>query len=397
MPYYRWSGIDLTGAIHRGKQYAKSIKHLDSALFEREIALMRAQKAWTLSLSLAVRARGLADFFRQLSILLAGGIRIPEAVTLVADQLHNGSMRDIAHRVADDVRDGASLSTAMRAYPKVFTNLMIQLVQAGEESGNLAESLDALSTHIETARAFARRLRMAIMLPLITFFFFCAIALMVLLVVVPRFADTFNTLGKPIPPLTRSLLNVSEFLQTGLAFYGFMGFIGILIAVWAMRRFSSCKRMIDAIVLRLPFIGAIITGRFVAYFFESLAILLKSGVHVLPALELLHNAIGNSVLKEKVGELYYAVAAGSSLSQALALTKFFVGHDALSLVAIGEQSGALSAMIYRVAQIYQDKVQRTLSTCTMTIQPLLMIIMGCLVVLLIIAVYGPLCNLSDII
>lgn len=213
MPYYYWKGVTITGQIKKGKLFAQTLEHLDELLLKREVALMQAKpaKQW-IKKSISITDR--AKLFAQLATLIEAGVLIPDALSIVANQVDNLELQEIMHEVAQQVSQGTQLSDALEPYSQVANQIMIQLIRAGEQSGNIDYALNALSAHLMATGDFYRRIRSALILPLITIIFFVAILLIIFIVIMPRFISVFTSMAKEIPPLTQKMIWISEFITS---------------------------------------------------------------------------------------------------------------------------------------------------------------------------------------
>ncbi len=398
MPYYKWCGVELTGTIKTGRIFARSVEHLDALLFKREIALLKSKCLTRRLIKTPIRLNHKIHFFQQLSVLVDAGVLLPEALALVAEQIEHTGLREVAHDLADSVQQGIGLSKAMQRYPRVFNQIMVQLIKAGEESGKLPQALDALCSHVQATHDFYLRLRSALLLPGITFAFFMLVVGIIFVVIIPQFAGIFASAQVPLPALTKTILAMSNFMNSRSMLLVLLGLgIGALFA-WRYSKSVSGKRLVDKLVISLPFIGPLLKKRFVAYFLRAVALLLEGGVHVVPALRMIAASVNNRILREYITELEVAVTAGSSLSDAMARhSQALFSQDIVAMAEVGQESGRLASILKKGASSYHAKLVRQLSLITMLVQPTIMIILGLLVALLVFAIYVPIFELSSVV
>lgn len=398
MPYFKWRGVDMLGSWHSGKEFAKSTSHLDKTLLDRGVALLQSKPMQLSWLSRTIKPADTVNFFKQLSVLIDAGMLLPQALALVGNQLNNPRLQEVVHRLADNVHEGIALSTALSNYRSIFDPLTIQQIRVGEESGELAAALNALSKSHEIKQDFHSRIRSALTLPLITLLFFFIIAAIIFVFVIPRFAELFAASRQEIPPLTRTMLQISKLARSWYSILIIAITGGV---IWSTRLFSSTtagKGIFDRLWLSMPFISRIVRYHFLALFFQSLAMLLKGGMRLVPALNILHGIAQNHLLQEQIALLAHEIESGSSLSSALARQPgSLFTQDAIALVTVGEESGQLVGMLQKVANLFQQRVHKELTLCTVLLQPLLMILLGLLVTALIFSVYGPIFNLANVI
>ncbi len=395
MPYYRWRGIELRGTIKKGTLFARSIEHLDQLLIKREIALLsyKPMKQWIKKpIKLADRVKA----FSQLATLIDAGVLIPDALDIVANQIDHGGLQEIMHQIAKQVAEGVALSSVLALYPSVANQIIIQLVKAGEESGQLAQTLDALCKHLNAMQDFYRRMRSALLLPAITLIFFFGILMIIFIVIMPRFIEVFASMGKDIPPLTYYFLRVSDFMRSP-----FMGLLAaimalIIVVIWRITRSGKGRIALDSILLKIPFIGNLMQQRFLAYSMQALSVLLAGGMPLFDALKVISASVQNHLFKHQIKRLAMDIEAGSSLSDAMARHSAGIfSQDVVAMMEVAEASGRLPLLLDRVAQVYYARVTERLAWLTLLLQPTIMIILGLLVALLIFAVYGPIFTMSS--
>jgi len=397
MPYFKWVGVNLAGATRKGKTFAQSQQDLDAMLFKRDVALLRCNPCRPSLFLKPINLKQKIHFFRQLSILLHSGILLPEALTLINEQLDHPRLQEVAHNVANDVSSGLLLSDSLKKFPDLFSPVMVQMVHVGTEAGILAESLLMLSDYLESQHEFRKKMRAAILMPALTLLFFFIIALLIFIVIIPRFTMLFSAANQQLPPLTRKLMAISKFMHSWYALMALMvmGIMAFIARAYA--RSSDGRWYLDALALRLPITADVVRYSSLMYLLRSLAMLLKGGMPLVPAISIAKNSVTNEVLRHHLMYLEREVDAGSSLSQAMAQhPEQLFEQELLSIVKVGEESGQLASMLEQVATSYQGRVDRLLVTVTTLIQPMLMIILGLLVTILIFAVYLPVFNLSNI-
>lgn len=396
MPYYAWRGVDILGEDKTGKMYARSPEYLDSVLFGREIALLHYQPiSWRWRYR-AVSQELKIEFFKQLAVLLEGGVALPQALLVVAEQLHHPGMQEIIHEIADLVDHGNAFSSALSKYANAFDPISIQLAKAGEEAGSLGSALTAIAERLEMRQEFSRALKNALILPSLTFAFFLAITLFLFTFIVPRFAELFASMHQELPSSTMFMMQISNYVRSWhfVVAAALMSLFGY--ALFIFGKTKQGKEIKDQFILKVPFVNTIMWYRFIAYFLASLAMLLKRGLQLVPALHTIALSMNNVVFKEYVQTLEEMVRNGRSLTVALQdMGSYQFPLELIALVHVGENSGTLEVLLEKAAIRYQNQVKRLLSRFTALIQPTLMIVLGLLVLLLIFAIYLPIIQLSN--
>ncbi|HEB41466.1 MAG TPA: type II secretion system F family protein [Candidatus Dependentiae bacterium] len=397
MPYFKWRGVDITGTFRYGKLSARSPKHLDRLLFKRGIALLTSSPAYLFWFSRTIRLPLKIAWLRQLTVLIQSGVLLPDALTIVADQLNHPVLQDVVHVIAKSVRSGVPLHGAMQQQKGIVDPIVIQLIQVGQESGKLADALDAAVVYLEMEHDFYTKLRSALLMPLLAGLFLFGVTLIIFGVIVPRFVDIFASLGQDIPPLTQLMLRISLFVRS----WRLLLCIGIIVlSCWLVKRYFKTptgKGVHDRLLLRLPFIGTIIQQQLLAYTLQSLALLESSGIDIVLALRIVAHSIDNVVLKEQLDYLSYEVSSGKSLSEAMHSSAHSLFTDeVIAMVHIGQESGNISVLLERAAHVYREKVSRQLYLFSILLQPFLIIMLGVFVTILIFAVYVPMMDLAHV-
>ena len=378
MPYYHWKGVRLDADYCSGTQFARDAQALEDLLFAQEIALLSCSpKKYMHILPISSEQKYL--FFQHLHALLAAGIHVWQALLIMCEQIGDARFAEITLQLADKVQQGHALHEALALSP-VFSTEMIHVAEIGAEADNLPVALHMLCSHLESAETFKKQLRSVLLLPVCTFGIFVLIMLIVLLVVIPKYAQLFASMSKELPSMTRMLMRMSNFVSS---YY----MLGTLPAV---------KKKIDTRILTLPYVGSLVKHIAIVNCLRSLSLLLQGGMPLVPALCIAKEAVTNSYIKNLLNDIIEQVRGGQDLSRAMQSKSDFFSQDIVFLVTVGQETGHLQEMVARAADMYAQKVQRALQRFTFTVQPMLMIILGLLVAALICAVYMPLFNLADL-
>lgn len=398
MPYFKWYGIDLAGKLCSGVMMTRTEQELSALLHHDDIALLHCKTKKPLPIIQTVSLEMSVTFFRQLSLLLRSGIFLDQALSLVSHQLKKRFFNDIVHDVLTDIRHGVSLSHALSNYPTVFDNVTVQMVQAGQESGKLVEALDQLCTYQETIVQFRKKLYATLLMPAITFIFFIILALIIFVIIVPTFSSMFDSVGQQISTSTAFIIAVSDFIRSWKIFLSFLAIIVGAIGIrYGIRMSKKMQHGTEYCLLALPLIGDVVKNITFVYFFQSLALLTQTGVHLVTALALARDTIGITILKNKISLLCEAIEQGNSLSGALQNHHDLFSEYVVAMLAVGQESGCLPFIFNQVSLVYKEQINRILTIIATLIQPLLMVILGLLITMLICALYVPLFNLSSVI
>lgn len=398
MPYYKWSGIDITGSIHKGRLFARSKEELDALLFKQEIALLNCSPVRQIWLQKKVSLDLKIQFFKTLAEMLGSGVLVPEALIIVCAQTPHAFFQEIIASIAQDVQEGSSLSQALAKYPHIFDTMMVNMTSVGEESGRLAACLTLLSDYMQMMEDFKKRLWTSMLVPICTFIFFCIVAVIIFIFVIPHFTQMFDSAKQQLPTSTKIIISMSNFLRSHVALYFFGAVIAGLFIAWRLTKTAAGKLYIDAFMLKLPWIGNIIQEANLGYYLHAIAMLLHGGIQLRPALSIAKQTVNNTVIRKQLDIIEHEVDAGSSLSQAMIYEPDqMFNAEIIAAVRAGEETGRLFSVLSRSAQLYQEKVKRSISFITLLINPLLMLILGLLIAFLIFAIYMPIFNLSQVI
>jgi type IV pilus assembly protein PilC len=398
MPHFKWCGIDLSGKLHSGMMLARSPEELSSYLFNENIALVRYQLKKPIPFLQRIPLQIKINFFKQLSLLLGSGIFLDQALQLVLHQVKNRFFKAVIEDILIDIQHGVSLSKALKNYPTIFDNVTIAMVEAGQESGTLVHALEQLCDHQEILLDFKKKIKAVLLVPAITFLFFIIIALIIFLVIVPTFGTMFISANQQLSKSTELIIWTSDFIASKWSVVCLMVILFFTVFIkYYILRITQIKFLTQYCLLATPIIGVVIRNSTFAYFFQSLAILTKTGVHLVTALSIAHQSIGNVILKNKLEQIHTTLAQGNSLSLSVSQQPNLFSEQIVALLAVGQESGCLPFIFYQIASLHKDHVNRLLSTIATLLQPLLMIILGLLITMLVFALYVPLFNLSSVI
>ncbi len=396
MPYYCWRGVRLDASWCKGTYFARDIQTLERNLSRQEIALISYRQKRHLGL-LPINAEQKKAFFQHFHGLITAGVHVWQALNIISEQVNDYRFAQIIDEVAVQVEEGKSLHDSFAQYPAVFSNQMIHVVDIGVQADNLPAALHMLCAHLYAIEEFKKKIRSALLLPMVTLGMFIAMLLVILFIIVPQYAQLFLSMSKELPDVTRMLLAMSSFISS----YNMVGstFVSVTI-VMVMLHFAKkpkYKWMLDKYMLSLPFVGVFFRQVAVVHFLRSLTLLLNGGMSIVPALKASREAQSNAFFKDQLQHIIDDVASGQELSIAMQNRSNVFGQDIILLITVGQETGQLSGMMERACNMYQQKVERALHRFTMIVQPMLMIILGLMVAGLIVAVYVPLFNLTDVI
>lgn len=400
MPSYQYEAVDAAGRHDRGRIDADSVRSARAALRARGLLPLsvrenggRGGKSW--SMGGRISDADLGWLTRQLASLLAAGLPLEAALRATMEQAERKPVAQALAAVRDDVRAGHRLGEALAAHPRHFPEIYRALVDAGEQSGDLAQVLERLADYIESRSALRNKVLTAFIYPVILTIVSIGIVIFLLSYVVPQVVGAFSQAQQTLPLLTRLMLAASAFTREwGLAVV--LGLVA-LFGQWRWRlRNPSARLAWHTRVLRLPILGRYAMGVDVARFADTLAILTSSNVPLLAALEAARRTLRNCKLQAAVDDATRRVREGSALAQALEAQKTFPPL-LIHLAGSGERTGQLSAMLDRAARVLSSELERRAMTMTALLEPLMILIMGGIVLVIVLAVMMPIIEINQLV
>ena len=340
-----------------------------------------------------VSSKDLQIFTRQLSTLLSSGVPIMQSMETLADGSRSPGLTFALKDIADQVSKGKRFGEALAGHPKIFDRFYVNMVIAGEESGNLDQILNRLAVYIEKSVKIQGKIKGAMAYPaaIIAIAFLVVTGLLVF--VIPKFKDLFTSSGQELPALTKLVVAMSEFVQA--QWYVLIGGIfAIFYSFNTYRKTEAGKQALDAILIDVPFMGDLMKKGAVARFTRTLSTLLGSGVGIMEALDIASKVVGNYVIERAILRAKDAITEGKSLTVPLGKEKY-IPHMVTQMIGVGEQTGALDVMLGKVADFYEDEVDVAVGALTSVLEPMMMVVLGGIVAFFVIAMYLPIFNMAS--
>ena len=342
-----------------------------------------------------VKARELVVFSRQLSTMVDAGLPLIQAMETLAEQAESPALEFVLRDIVKSIEQGATFSDALAAHPKVFSSLFVSLVRAGEASGTLSEILDQVASYMEAALALKRRIKSAMVYPAVISMIAIIITSILLLKVIPVFATIYDSFGSSLPTPTQMLLDLSNFLR---AYFPFA--VGALVvAIIVLRKYRQTESgalRFDTFKFNLPIFGPIFRKAAVSRFSRAFSILVRSGVPILVALDIVAKTAGNKVVERAVNQARWDVKKGEKIAPSLAASKVFPPM-VTKMIAVGEESGKLEIMLSKISDFYDSEVDAAVGGLTSLIEPLLIAFVGIVVGGIVICMFLPIFRLSTIV
>jgi type IV pilus assembly protein PilC len=398
MPVFTYRGTNRAGATITGERAAASKSELASMLRRESINVSKlSEKGKEFNIptfGTGVEAKELAVFTRQFSVMIDAGLPLVQCLEILAGQQENKTFQKILTGVRGSVEGGATLSTSMKQYEKVFDPLYYNMVEAGETGGILDTILQRLASYIEKNVKLKRAVKSAMIYPVSVLGIAAAVITLLLWKVVPIFVTLFNGLDVDLPLPTRIVIALSNFVGS---IYGLMIFvfaIGAGIATKFWYGTPQGRMMIDGLLLKVPVVGEVLRKIAVARFTRTLGTLISSGVPILEGLDITARTSGNAVVEKAISETRKAVEAGRSLVDPLKETDVFPGM-VTQMIGVGEQTGAMDAMLQKIADFYEDEVDAAVKDMLTAIEPIMIVFLGVVVGGVVISMYLPLFSLIN--
>ncbi len=343
-----------------------------------------------------VKKKQLTQFTRQLATLLDAGLPLVRALrTLERQAKGNPALARVLGDLGNAVEGGSTFSEALAGHPKSFTKLYVNMIRAGEASGAMETVLNRLAEFMEKAARIAGKVKAAMVYPVIVLTVALTITSGLMIFIVPKFAKMFNEMlaGEPLPGLTVIVIGISDFMQNQvLVMIG--GIVGIIFGVKFLKKTKPGAFLFDFLAMKMPPINQLVIRSVVARFCRTLGTLMQSGVAVLQALQIVRDTAGNELVSRAIQSVHDAVKEGEGMTKPLEQAKVFPGM-VVSMIEVGEETGALPEMLNRVADVYEEEVDRAVEALTSLIEPIMIVFLAVIVGGIVIALFLPLIKLID--
>lgn len=396
---YVWYGTDKNGNKAKGEIPGASQALVKAQLRKQGInatKVKRKPKDLFGPRKQAITPGDVAVFTRQLATMMKAGIPLVQSFEIVGESLENASMRELVLKIRDDIAAGNNFADSIRKFPRQFDDLFCNLVEAGEQSGALETMLDRLATYKEKSEALKAKIKKAMNYPIAVVVVAIVVTGILLVKVVPQFAETFSSFGSDLPAFTLFVLKLSDLAIA----HWWKAVIGIVVLGFvykeAMVRSRAFRDAVDRIVLKLPIIGPIQNSSCYARFTRTLATTFSAGVPLVDALDSVAGATGNVVYSTATRKIKDDVTTGQQLAFAIRSTALFPTMI-VQMVGIGEESGALDSMLDKCATFYEAEVDNAVDGLTALMEPMIMAVLGILIGGLMIAMYLPIFMLGQVV
>jgi type IV pilus assembly protein PilC len=380
---------DRNAAIDQIKKKNLTVVQLteDTGLAAKRNIFGRAPRA-------RVKTKDICILTRQLSTMISAGIPLLESLEILCEQASDPGFRRVMDRIIERVRSGTDFSTALGEHPKIFSNIFVNMIKAGEVSGNLDVILTRLAEYLEAIEEIKREVKAAMVYPTVSLVMILSITAGLVVGIVPKFKVIFDQLGmKELPPITQVLLDISMFLQNQW-WLALILITGSVVGFITFKRSKRGTKLWHKFLLNMPIFGQLVRKVAISRFSRTFSTLIQSGVPMLGALDIVAGTAGNVIIEEAVLKAKDAVSRGETLGEPLAATKVFPPM-VTRMIAIGEKTGALEKLLAKISEFYDAEVKAGVKSLTSLIEPLMIGIMGLIVGGIVLAIFMPIIKLQQ--
>jgi type IV pilus assembly protein PilC len=400
MPTYEYVVKDKTGKQKKGKLEADSREIVQQQLRDQgffvtqiqEAAAAPQKKTGGFRLRRRVGLKDLSIFCRQFATMINAGVSLVRCLDVLEQQTNSVNLKEVIREIQTEVEGGATLSRSMAAYPRVFSNLAVGLVRAGEVGGVLDDTLDRLATFLEKDMELRRKIKSAMTYPVLVMIVAVGIVTFLVTFILPKFIALFKELGvQDFPVPTLILMRISHF-ATSKWWLCIIIIVALWIAIGRIRATKTGRRYYDIMKLKVPVFGSLNHKIAVARFARTLSTLLSSGVPILQAMETVAGTVDNTIISEAILLSRTAIREGDTIGDPLAQSRMFPPM-VVQMIAIGEETGQLDAMLGKVADFYEAEVEAALESLTAALEPVMIVFLGFVVGFIVISMFLPLISI----
>ena len=396
MPTFAYSARSATGEILNGEIELPTRDEVIGYLNRqrlRPISVNAKAKEITIQIGTGIKSREVVIFTRQFATMINSGLPLVQSLTILAEQTENKNFKKIIGQVLLDIQAGQTLADSMKKHPKIFTELYVNMVAAGEAGGILDTILNRLAVFLEKNDALVRKIKGAMVYPLVMLIVVVACTTILLWKVVPVFAGMFTGAGLQLPAPTRVVLFLSNFLQHYM-WLVVLFWIAFAFGIRQYYKTENGKLQLDRLMLRLPVLGNLLRKSAVSRFTRTLGTLVSSGVSILDGLQITARTAGNRVVHDAVMKSRASIAGGATISEPLKESGVFPPM-VVQMINVGEQTGGLDEMLTKIADFYDDEVDAAVSALTSILEPIMIVVMGVVIGGIVVAMYLPMFDMIN--
>ncbi len=399
MKKFKYSARDTKGKVVEGEVEAKDVQAVADILHDRELIVVSIKEGLGLNLDRlseinigGVPMKEKVVFMRQMATMVGAGLPLTRSLEIMVQQASNPLFKKVLKNVLSSIQSGKTLADSFRAEEDIFDDITINLIEAGEESGNLEIILEKLAVELEEKDALNSKIKSAMIYPVIILLVIVAVILMMMFVLVPSMADIYSDFDAELPFITLFLMNTSNFFIN----YWWAILIVLLVLIVGIKYYLDTpkgKRTFDKLILKVPVLGGIITKMQISQFTRILALLLGSGLSIIKALDLTAQSLSNEMFRDTLLKAKEEVEKGGPLAIPIARSEYYPLLVS-SMIAVGEETGEMDAVLGKVSEYYKDEVDTATGNLSTILEPLFLVIMGGAIGFIALGVYMPMFQLS---
>ena len=392
MPQYKYTAYDIRGKKYKGKKEFSTEAEFRKFLKSKRMILIKFE---ILKKNKKISYVDILSFTRELKIMLESKISIIEALKIQENQYENSKLGEVISEIRKDILNGNSMGEAFKNYRNIFGNFYVDLLYLGEISGKITENLERISINLELENKIRKKMVEALFYPCIVIVFSMIVIIFLMVYVLPNFVEMFNESGTTLPFLTKILMKISKNIH-----YIILLFICICTVIICIRKKIKSnikdKFYYDKFVMKIPVYNKIMTKNIIIRFSKNMALMLESGMLVTEILELMQESFDNIFAKAGIEDMRYSIISGGGIAESLKQLEIYPSRYQ-KMVVIGEESGELVNMFHKISQLCQEELESYIGKILILIEPIMIIILGLILGVVIIAIYLPIFNLSEII
>ncbi len=402
MEAFKYAGKTSSGGVKKGV--------IEAASKDEAVGILRQQGIRATSVKpkpkdIEIKIPGLGGrvketeiviFTRQFATMIDAGLPLVQCLEILSSQTENKTFAKVIGAVKQDVEAGSTYADALRKHPNIFTPLYVNMVEAGEVGGILDTILNRLAGYIEKAVKLKKKVKSAMVYPAVVLSVAIIVVGIIMIFVIPVFQKMFSGFGGELPAATQLVIAISDFLKSNIIYLMVGIFVFIIAFGQTYKRYEPFKKAVHIILLRLPVIGPLIRKVAVAKFTRTLGTLISSGVPILDGLEIVARTANNKVIEEAVMKTRDSIREGKTIAEPLSETNVFPPM-VVQMIGVGEQTGALDAMLSKIADFYDDEVDNAVAALTSMLEPMMMVFLGGTVGFLVVAMYLPVFKMASMV
>lgn len=405
MPTFLWEGKTAQGRVLRGEVEAPNLEAVFTVLRDRRIRpvpnrIREKGKGLEQEISIPgfgekVKARDVSLFTRQFATMIDAGLPIVQCLDILCEQSESKLLRNTVRTIRQDVEGGSTLAGALKRHPKIFDDLYTNMVEAGEAGGVLNTILNRVALFIEKANKLKKKVKGAMIYPCTIVGVAVIVVAILLIFVIPVFAELYGSMGKALPAPTQITINISNWLVASW-YYVLFAMGAVVVAIRSYYQTDQGRMNMDRLLLRLPVVGDLLRKVAVARFSQNMAILLSSGVPILDGLAITARTAGNKVVEKAIMDSRVSISQGKTVAEPLRESKIFPPM-VCQMVAVGENTGGLDTMLRKVAELYEEEVDDAVANLTALMEPMIMVVLGVILGGLVISMYLPIFQMGSLV